>query len=86
MVVPDVRLILIQCLLEWRSQVWSPFKDLQKQYTNGSCHYTLLQCIGALACCPSKCSLNKALDVVFLKRKIKMCSVGGLLGSGLGEK
>src|SRR6266545_1801502 len=28
-----------------------------------SCHYTLLQCIGALVCCPSKSSPNKALDL-----------------------
>jgi len=30
-----------------------------------SCHCTLLQCVGALECCPSKCSPNKALDAVF---------------------
>jgi len=35
MVVPDMRLILIQRLLEWRSQMWSPFKVLQKYYTTG---------------------------------------------------
>jgi hypothetical protein len=27
-----------------------------------SCHYTLLQHAGALACCPSKSSPDKALD------------------------
>ena len=30
-----------------------------------SCHCTPLQHVGALVCCPSKCSPNKALDAVF---------------------
>jgi len=30
-----------------------------------SCHYTPLQRVGALACCPSKCSPGKVLDAVF---------------------
>ncbi len=52
-----------------------------------SCHYTPLQRVGALACCPSKCSPNKALDAVkFKSEMVKMCSVGCLSCSGLGKK